>query len=89
MAVFGYQKESLIKKFQRTTMDTGSSEVQIALLTARIQDLAGHFKAHKKDVHGRLGLGKMVNRRQKLLAYVRENDPEKYNKVLVDLGLRK
>lgn len=89
MAVFGYQKESLIKKFQRTTMDTGSSEVQIALLTARIQDLAGHFKAHKKDVHGRLGLVKMVNRRKKLLAYLRENDPEKYNKVLVDLGLRK
>jgi len=89
MAVFGYQKAAVVKKFQRTTMDTGSSEVQIALLTTRIRDLTEHFKLHKKDVHSRMGLVKMVNRRKKLLNYLRNTDTAKYTKVITDLELRK
>ncbi len=89
MAVFGYQKAAVVKKFQRSTMDTGSSEVQVALLTARIKDLTEHFKAHKKDHHSRYGLVQMVNRRKKLLTYLRNNEPEKYTKLIADLELRK
>ncbi len=89
MAVYGYQKAAIVKKFQRTTMDTGSSEVQIALITARIKDLTEHFKLHKKDNHSRYGLVKMVNRRKKLLNYLRNTAPEKYTKVIADLELRK
>lgn len=89
MALFGYQKAAVVKKFQRTNMDTGSSEVQVALLTARIRDLTEHFKLHKKDVHSRMGLVKMVNRRKKLLNYLRNTDPAKYTKVITDLELRK
>jgi small subunit ribosomal protein S15 len=89
MALFGYQKSAVVKKFQRTNMDTGSSEVQIALLTARIKDLTGHFDMHKKDHHSRYGLVQMVNRRKKLLAYLRNNEPDKYTKLIADLGLRK
>ena len=66
MAMFAYHKEQIIKKFQRASMDTGSSEVQIALLTFRIRELTGHFKLHKKDHHGRMGLIKLVNRRKKI-----------------------
>ena len=89
MALFTYQKAQVVKQFQRTTMDTGSSEVQVALLTARIRDLTDHFKNHKKDVHSRMGLVKMVNRRKKLLNYLRKTDPVKYTKVITDLELRK
>lgn len=89
MAVFSYQKQQVIKKFQRDSMDTGSSEVQIALLTARIRELTEHFKLHKKDVHSRMGLVKMVNRRKKLLAYLRLTDATKYTQVITDLALRK
>lgn len=89
MAVFGYQKAAVVKKFQRATMDTGSSEVQVALLTARIKDLTEHFKTHKKDHHSRYGLVQMVNRRKKLLTYLRNNEPEKYTKLIADLELRK
>ncbi len=89
MAVFGYQKAAVLKKFQRGSMDTGSSEVQVALLTARIKDLATHFKDHKKDVHSRLGLVKMVNKRKKLLNYLRKTDTAKYTKLIADLELRK
>ena len=89
MALQGYQKSAVVKKFQRGTMDTGSSEVQVALLTARIRDLTDHFKAHPKDVHSRMGLVKMVNRRKKLLNYLRNTDPAKYTKLIGDLELRK
>lgn len=89
MALAGYQKEQIVKKFQRGTMDTGSSEVQIALLTYRIKDLTEHFKAHKKDVHSRMGLVKMVNRRKKLLNYLRKTDPAKYTSLIADLEIRK
>lgn len=89
MAVFSYQKEQIIKKFQRAPMDTGSSEVQIALLTFRIKDLTEHFKTHKKDEHSRQGLIKLVNRRKKLLSYLRETDPTKYASLITELEIRK
>lgn len=89
MALFGYQKEQIIKNFQRKNMDTGSSEVQVALLTHNIRALTEHFKAHPKDVHSRLGLVKMVNRRKKLLAYLRSTSPDIYTKLIGDLELRK
>lgn len=89
MALFPYQKEQIIKKFQRDPMDTGSSEVQIALLTFEIRALTEHFKKHKKDVHSRLGLVKMVNRRKKLLAYLRETNLDKYSSLIGELELRK
>ncbi len=89
MALFTYQKAQVVKQFQRTPMDTGSSEVQVALLTARIRDLTDHFKNHKKDVHSRMGLVKMVNRRKKLLNYLRKTEPLKYTKIIADLELRK
>lgn len=89
MALFTYQKEQIIKKFQRGTMDTGSSEVQIALLTFRIRELTEHFKTHKKDEHSRMGLIKLVNRRKRLLTYLRETNPDSYTKLIGDLELRK
>lgn len=87
--MFKYQTEQVVKHFQRAPMDTGSSEVQIAILTYRIRELTGHFKTHPKDVHGRRGLVTLVNRRKKLLAYIRETKPETYTKLIADLGLRK
>ena len=89
MALFGYQKEAIVKKFQRASMDTGSSEVQVALLTARIRELTEHFKIHKKDHHGRQGLIRLVNRRKKLLTYLRNTQPDAYTKLIGDLELRK
>lgn len=89
MALFGYQKAEVVKKFQRSELDTGSSEVQIALLTVRIRELTEHFKIHKKDNHSRIGLIKLVNRRKKLLHYLRQTKPEAYAKLIGDLGLRK
>ena len=89
MAMFSYQKEQVIKQFQRGTMDTGSSEVQIALITYRIRHLTEHFKAHKHDEHSRMGLIKLVNRRKKLLNYLRETSPDAYTKLISELELRK
>ena len=89
MALFNYQKAQVIKKHQRSELDTGSSEVQVALLTYRIKELTEHFKVHKKDVHSRLGLVKLVNRRKKLLNYLRNTSPDVYQKLIVDLDLRK
>jgi len=89
MALFTYQREQIIKKFQRKTMDTGSSEVQIALLTYRIRELTEHFKIHKKDEHSRMGLVKLVNRRKRLLTYLRESNPGSYTTLIGELGLRK
>lgn len=89
MAMFGYQKEQIIKKFQRGSMDTGSSEVQIALMTFRIRELTEHFKVHTHDEHSRMGLVKLVNRRKKLLNYLRETSPDAYTKLIGELELRK
>ena len=81
-------KEDLIKKYQLHEQDRGSAPVQIALLTARINDLREHFEKHKKDHHSRQGLLKMVGRRRRLLEYVKRTDVEAYRELIKDLGLR-
>ena len=89
MALQKTDKETIIKKHRRSELDTGSCEVQVALITSRIQDLAGHFKANKKDVHSQRGLIKMVNRRRKLLEYLKQTDSDRYLAIITNLGLRK
>lgn len=89
MAVTTEQKAQVISDYQRIKGDTGSPEVQIALLTARINDLIGHFKAHVKDHHSRRGLLKMVNHRRKLLDYLKKKNSESYLKIIERLSLRK
>jgi small subunit ribosomal protein S15 len=83
------QKKAVIDEHAKHDGDTGSPEVQIALLTARIQDLTGHFRQHKKDFHSRQGLLKLVGRRRNLLNYLRKTDVQRYRAVLDKLGLRK
>lgn len=83
------KKTAVIKDFAQKTGDTGSPEVQIALLTERIIYLTEHFKTHKKDHHSRSGLLKLVNQRRKLLEYLRKNKLERYKSVIDRLGLRK
>ncbi len=82
-------KADIIKKFGKTAQDTGVPEVQIALLTARINDLAPHFEKFKKDHHSRVGLLRMVGKRRRLLDYLQEKNIERYRKVIVDLNIRK
>lgn len=82
-------KEEIIKEFQIHEGDTGSTEVQIALLTARIKHLTEHLKKHPKDFHSRRGLMKLVGRRRKILKYLRNKNPESYKEVIKKLGLRK
>ena len=82
-------KSDVMAQYQRATNDTGSSEVQVALLTARINDLTGHFKEHSKDHHSRRGLLRMVSRRRKLLDYLKSTKPEVYRGLIERLGLRK
>jgi small subunit ribosomal protein S15 len=89
MAITTGQKAQILQEHQRAKADTGSPEVQVALLTARINDLTDHFKAHVKDHHSRRGLLKMVSRRRKLLDYLRLADSERYRSLLDRLGLRK
>lgn len=89
MAITIEQKSEIIKKFQRFGTDTGSSEVQVALLTARINDLTGHFKVHVKDHHSRRGLLKLVSQRRRLLNYLKRTDLAKYSELIQTLGLRK
>lgn len=89
MAVTRENKEQIVKNFRRADMDTGSPEVQVALLTARINDLTGHFSAHKKDHHGRRGLIAAVNQRRKLLAYLKNKDVARYDALIKALDLRK
>ena len=79
----------IIEEHARGTSDTGSPEVQVALLTARIQHLTEHFKVHKKDHHGRRGLLMMVNRRRSLLDYLHRKDAERYKALIEKLGLRR
>ncbi len=83
------KKQEIIKRFSSHDGDTGSPEVQIALLTERINYLTDHLKTHKKDFHSQRGLLKMVGRRRGLLNYLRNNSPERYQAVLSKLGLRK
>ena len=82
-------KQNVVKEFGRTDKDTGSAEVQIALLTRRIEDLTGHFKANPKDHSSRRGLLKMVGQRRKLLNYLKRKDIGKYREILERLSLRK
>lgn len=82
-------KAEIVKGNARGTGDTGSPEVQVALLTARINDLTPHFKANMKDHHGRRGLLRMVSRRRKLLDYLKDKDAERYSALIQKLGLRK
>lgn len=83
------RKEQIIAEFGRSEGDTGSPEVQVALLTARINDLTEHFKANPKDNHSRRGLFKMVGQRRGLLAYLKNSDIERYRTLIERLGLRK
>ena len=89
MSITAERKQEVIKKFAREEGDTGSPQVQIAILTERINNLTGHFKDHKKDVHSRRGLLKMVNRRRRLLDYLKVKEQESYLKIIKELGLRK
>ena len=82
-------KEKIVKKYQYHATDTGSPEVQIALLTERINDLTGHLTKNKKDFHSKQGLLKMVGKRRRLLNYLKDNDVNKYRKVIESLNLRK
>lgn len=89
MSITTVQKADILKDFGRKAGDTGSPEVQVALLTARINDLTGHFKAHVKDHHSRRGLLKMVSRRRRLLDYLKDRNTESYRQLIERLGLRK
>ena len=83
------KKQAIIKEFGRTEGDTGSPEVQVAILTARINELTDHFKTHLKDHHSRRGLLRMVSRRRKLLDYLKGRNPDSYRALIEKLGLRK
>ncbi|WEN41814.1 30S ribosomal protein S15 [Thauera sp. GDN1] len=89
MALDNASKSKIVSDFQRAQGDTGSPEVQIALLTARINGLAPHFKEHAKDHHSRRGLLKMVSQRRKLLDYLKGRNADSYRNLIERLGLRK
>jgi small subunit ribosomal protein S15 len=89
MALSNTQKEEIVKKYQRDSKDTGSSEVQVALLTANITSLTGHMQTHKHDYHSRRGLLGMVNKRRKLLSYLKKTEAQRYRDLIASLGLRK
>ncbi|HJM83442.1 MAG TPA: 30S ribosomal protein S15 [Nitrospinota bacterium] len=89
MALIRERKQEVIGKFRTNENDTGSSEVQIALLTEQITSLTEHFKSHKKDFHSRRGLLTMVNRRRKLLDYVKKKEFVRYKTIIETLGLRR
>ena len=89
MALSSEKKESIIKEYAQGDGDTGSPEVQVALLTANINELQAHFKEHIHDHHSRRGLIRMVNSRRKLLDYLKRKDVERYAKLIERLGLRR
>jgi small subunit ribosomal protein S15 len=89
MSIGVAQKAQVVKDYQRAAGDTGSPEVQVALLTTRINDLTEHFKAHVKDHHSRRGLLKLVSQRRKLLDYLKGRDIDGYRKLIERLGIRK
>lgn len=89
MSINSAQKAQIVQDYQKVAGDTGSSEVQIALMTARINDLTGHFKTHVKDHHSRRGLLKLVSKRRKLLDYLKRNSADSYRALIERLGLRK
>jgi len=89
MSIDKQKKQTIIEKFKKHKGDTGSADVQIAILTERINGLTEHFKVHKKDHHSRRGLLRMVNQRRKLLDYLKKRDLKTYQAILDKLGLRK
>ena len=89
MSITAAREAELIKKFAQNDGDTGSPEVQVAILSERIANLTEHFKGHKKDNHSRRGLLKMVSQRRRLLDYVKRNNEERYKKLIGELGLRR
>ena len=89
MAVNRERKITIMEKFRRAKADTGSCEVQVALLTTRINELTDHFKVHKKDHHSRQGLIRLVEKRKRLLEYLEREDPARYKKLIGQLELRK
>jgi small subunit ribosomal protein S15 len=89
MSLSNEQKANIVKEYGKGENDTGSPEVQVALLTANIQALSGHFKEHIHDHHSRRGLLRMVSQRRKLLDYLKKKDVERYRTLIANLGLRK
>ncbi len=89
MALSAIEKSVIVKEYAQGEGDTGSPEVQVALLTANINKLQGHFEGHKKDHHSRRGLIRMVNQRRKLLDYLKEKDANRYSDLIKRLGLRR
>lgn len=89
MSINSAQKAQIVQDYQQAKSDTGSPEVQVALMTARINDLTGHFKTHVKDHHSRRGLLKLVSKRRKLLDYLKRNSADRYRSLIERLGLRK
>ena len=89
MAVTKTQKAEILKKFKTSELDTGSPEVQVALLTAKINELTGHFSIHKKDNHGKRGLITAVNQRRKLLDYLKSKNVKRYEGLIAALDIRK
>jgi small subunit ribosomal protein S15 len=89
MGIVLEKKKEIMEQFRKHEKDTGSADVQIALLSERIRYLTDHFKTHKRDHHSRRGLLKLVGHRRRLLAYLRENDVERYRMMIERLGLRK
>ncbi len=89
MSITAERKTELIGSFRKSSQDTGSPEIQVAVLTERINNLTEHFRSHKKDLHSRRGLLKMVSRRRRLLDYLKRSDREKYQSIIQQLGLRK
>ena len=89
MSISSERKSTLIKEFARESKDTGSPEVQVAVLSERISNLTEHFKTHKKDIHSRRGLLMMVSRRRRLLDYLKRRDQTRYAALIERLGLRR
>lgn len=89
MPITKEEKATLVKKYGKSETDTGTPEVQIAILTAHINQLSPHFDAHKKDHHSRLGLLKLVGKRRRLLDYLMQKDIERYRKIIKELEIRK
>jgi len=89
MSLSGAEKSNIIEEYRQAESDTGSPEVQVALLSARIAELTVHFDSHKKDHHSRQGLLRMVNKRRKLLDYLKDRDSDRYRALISRLGLRR
>ena len=89
MALNSEQKSEIVVEYRRSSSDTGSAEVQVALLSARINELSSHFSSHKKDHHSRRGLLSMVNKSRKLLDYLKDTDQGRYQELISRLGLRR